>query len=119
MLYHIQYPQETAEGYNKRIYPDRMGSWIQICGYPRGVSPWDVSFGEIIKTAKIAKIAELLKTMSICVIPLFSFHRMEDLIYLSRLTVCPRLSDCCRHFILKGLPVGNRGEQNSLFTYFV
>ena len=68
---------------------------------------------KIIKTAKIAKIAEVLKTLSICVIPLFSFHRMEDLIYLSRLTVCSRLSDCCRHFILGGLPIDNRGEQNS------
>ena len=25
-----------------RIYPDRVGSQIQICGCPRGVSPWDV-----------------------------------------------------------------------------
>ena len=30
---------EAAGGNNKRIYPDRVGSRIQICGCPRGVSP--------------------------------------------------------------------------------
>ena len=43
-----------------RIYPDRVGSRIQICGCPRGVILWDVSSGKIIKTAKIEKIAEFL-----------------------------------------------------------
>ena len=42
ILYHQEYPQEAAEGYNKRIHPDRVGSRIQICGCPRGMSPWDV-----------------------------------------------------------------------------
>ena len=41
ILYHCKYPPEAAEGYKKRIYPDRAGSWIQICRCPRGMSPWD------------------------------------------------------------------------------
>ena len=44
VLYHQEYPPEAAEGYKERIYPDCVGSRIQICGCPRGVSPWDVSF---------------------------------------------------------------------------
>ena len=42
VLYHREYPPETAEGYNERIYPDGVGSRIQICRCPRGMSPWDV-----------------------------------------------------------------------------
>ena len=42
VLYHREYPPEAAEGYKERIYPDRVGSWIQICGCPRGVISWDV-----------------------------------------------------------------------------
>ena len=34
---------EAAGGNNKRIYPDCVGSRVQICGCPRGMSPWDVS----------------------------------------------------------------------------
>ena len=60
ILYHQEYPPEAAEGYSKRIHPDGVGSRIQICGCPRGVNPWDISSGKIIKTAKIEKIAEFL-----------------------------------------------------------
>ena len=51
VLYHREYPPEAAEGYKERIYPDRVGSRIQICRCPRGVSPWDVS----VKIKKVQK----------------------------------------------------------------
>ena len=41
ILYHRKYPPKAEEGYKERIYPDRVGNWIQICGCPRGMSPWD------------------------------------------------------------------------------
>ena len=43
ILCHWKYPPEAEKGYKERIYPDRVGSRIQICGCPRGVSPWDYS----------------------------------------------------------------------------
>ena len=46
-----------------------MGSRIQVCGCPRGVSPWDFLFGMIIRTAKIEKFAELLNAPG--VLPLY------------------------------------------------
>ena len=44
ILYHQEYPPKATKGYKERIYPDRVGSRIQICRCPRGMSPWDVSF---------------------------------------------------------------------------
>ena len=43
VLYHREYPPEAAEGYKERIYPDSVGSRIQVCRCPRGMSPWDYS----------------------------------------------------------------------------
>ena len=42
VLYHRKYPPEAAEGYKERIYPDRVGSRIQVCRCPRRVISWDV-----------------------------------------------------------------------------
>ena len=41
VLYHQEYPPEAAEGYKERIYPDCVGSRIQVCRCPRGVISWD------------------------------------------------------------------------------
>ena len=43
VLYYREYSPEAAGGNNKRIYPDCVGSRIQVCRCPRGVISWDFS----------------------------------------------------------------------------
>ena len=59
VLYHQEYPPEAAEGYKERIYPDCVGSRIQICRCPRGMSPWDLS----VKIIKIQKRCRSIRSV--------------------------------------------------------